>query len=204
MYKVYFNNRTAFLGNDFSGIQENSENLVHKFSNGQELHKSVIHFSSSEQFRNLYLFHEDLDMLFKEFKSCFRVIEAGGGLVFNEKGDFLTIKRNGVWDLPKGKLEKKEDFETAALREVKEETGLKKLVIVQPLITTYHSYPLADKMVLKESRWFEMNYPGSKKPLLEGKEGITDHKWVKPGTADFILKNSYLSILDVLHIRKLL
>jgi 8-oxo-dGTP pyrophosphatase MutT (NUDIX family) len=56
-------------------------------------------------------------MVFEEFKACFKVIEAGGGLVLNSKGEFLVIYRNGIWDLPKGKLEKGEDFQTAALRE---------------------------------------------------------------------------------------
>jgi hypothetical protein len=204
MYKVYFNNRTAFLGKDFPGIQENSENLVHEFSNGQELQKIVLHFSSSEQIRNLYLSHDNLPLLEQAFKSCFTLIKAGGGLVINGNGDFLTIYRNGVWDLPKGKLEEGENFKNAALREVEEETGLKKLVVVAPLVSTYHSYPWSDQLILKETRWFKMNYPDCKKPVLQVKEGITAYRWVKPGKADFLIENTYLSILDVLNSRHLL
>jgi len=202
MYKVFFNDRTAFLGNDFSGIKEKKSNLFFRFSNRQELHKIVMYFSSSEQIQNLYLSHKDLPLLVKEFKSCFTLIDAGGGLVFNKKGEFLIIKRHGVWDLPKGKLEEGENFKSAALREVEEETGLKKLVILQPLISTYHTYPLSNQMVLKETRWFEMNFPGKKKPVLQAKEGITKHRWVKPGDTGFIGRNTYLSILDVLHHRE--
>ena len=58
MYKVYFNNRTAFLGKDFSGIQEYSENLVHEFSSGQELRRIIQYFSSSEQYPESLPFSE--------------------------------------------------------------------------------------------------------------------------------------------------
>ena len=57
--------------------------------------------------------------------------------LYNESGEFLIIKRNGVWDLPKGKLEKGEDFETAALREVEEETGLEEMVAVTTLLSQH-------------------------------------------------------------------
>ena len=48
----------------------------------------------------------------------------------NERGEFLSIYRNGVWDLPKGKLEKGEDFQSAAVREVEEETGMTEVDLV--------------------------------------------------------------------------
>ncbi len=40
--------------------------------------------------------------------------------------EILMIFRRGKWDLPKGKLDKGESLEACALREVEEETGLKK------------------------------------------------------------------------------
>ena len=50
-------------------------------------------------------------------------IEAAGGLVqSNQK--FLFIKRQDVWDIPKGKLEKNEEVEAGALREIEEECGV--------------------------------------------------------------------------------
>ncbi len=54
-----------------------------------------------------------------------RTIEAAGGVV---ERDGLTAvvhrPRYDDWSLPKGKLNKNESFERAALREVQEETGL--------------------------------------------------------------------------------
>ena len=53
-------------------------------------------------------------------------VNAGGGLVTNTKGEFLLIRRSGLWDLPKGHQEPGEDIGATALREVEEETGVGK------------------------------------------------------------------------------
>jgi 8-oxo-dGTP diphosphatase len=57
------------------------------------------------------------------------VVQAAGGLVIRRRGDVLEIvvvhrPVHQDWSFPKGKLEEGETFETAALREVHEETGL--------------------------------------------------------------------------------
>ena len=122
----------------------------------------------------------------------------------NEKGEFLVMLRNGIWDLPKGKLEKKESFESAALREVEEETGLDQLIIKQPVLSTYHTYQEKDNMILKKTKWYEMSYTGDKVPVPEVEENITETRWVTPGNTDFIRKNTYPSVLDVLYLRDLL
>ena len=53
-------------------------------------------------------------------------IEAAGGVVRGEDGRVLLVHRPRYddWTLPKGKLDPGETFEQAALREVREETGL--------------------------------------------------------------------------------
>ena len=45
-------------------------------------------------------------------------IQAAGGLVTKDQ-QYLWIYRNGTWDLPKGKLEKDENFKIAAIRETR-------------------------------------------------------------------------------------
>ena len=67
------------------------------------------------------------------------MIQAAGGLVNNEKDEILMIFRRGKWDLPKGKLDKGETLEECAVREVEEETGLKKLQLTSTL-AYYLSY----------------------------------------------------------------
>ena len=204
MYKVFFNDRTVYFGDNFSRAFERNKGLFYKYNNIQELNELIELFSALDQISSLYIFHEDMLMVIEEFKACFHVIEAGGGVVFNERHEFLAIQRNGVWDLPKGKLEKGEDFAEAAQREVKEETGLMELKLKEPLISTYHTYRLKGKKVLKKTRWFEMEYSGTDLPFLQSEEGITDYRWVSPGKTDFIRQNTFASILDVLYMRKLL
>ncbi len=204
MYKVFFNHRTVFFGDDFSRAFTKHSGLFYKYNNFHELNELVGMFGALNQINNLYILHDDIVLLFEEFKACFRNIEAGGGVVFNEQGEFLMIYRNGIWDLPKGKLEKGEDFQMAALREVEEETGLHEIQLVQPLMSTYHTYKLKKKMVLKKTKWFEMRYRGSEAPLLQAEEGISDYRWVTPGETGFIRENTYASILDVLYIKELL
>ena len=204
MYKVFFNDRTVFFGDDFSRAFIKHKGLFYKYNNFLELNELVGMFDALHQIKNLYILHDDIVMVFEEFKACFKIIEAGGGLVFNSRGEFLVIYRRGIWDLPKGKLEKGEDFQTAALREVGEETGLKGLQLVDPLMSTYHTYTLKRKRILKKTRWFEMKYEGSEDPVLQAVEDITDYRWVKSGNSGFIRENSYASILDVLYMRDLI
>ncbi|MDJ0498810.1 MAG: NUDIX hydrolase [Acidimicrobiia bacterium] len=61
-----------------------------------------------------------------------RIVRAAGGVVYRsgypDTGpQFLVVHRNRYhdWSLPKGKIDRGETFEEAALREVAEETGLK-------------------------------------------------------------------------------
>lgn len=204
MYKVFFNDRTVYFGDDFSRAFTKHNGLFYKYSSFRELSELVGFFDSLTQINKLYILHEDILMVFEEFKACFKVIEAGGGVIFNKQGEFLVIYRNGIWDLPKGKLEPGEDFKQAAEREVTEETGLSGLQVQESLLSTYHTYSLKGDRVLKKTKWFEMNYEGEAEPVLQEKEGITDYRWVKPGETGFVRNNSYASILDVLYARNIL
>jgi ADP-ribose pyrophosphatase YjhB (NUDIX family) len=204
MYKVFFDDRTVFFGDDFSRAFLKHKGLFYKYNNFIELNELVGLFDSLVQIKNLYVLHDNILMVFEEFKACFTVIEAGGGVVLNDRGEFLMIYRNGTWDLPKGKLEEGEDFQGAALREVEEETGLADLQVIEPLVSTYHTYHQKEKHILKKTKWFEMRHKGSAVPQLQSKEGITDYRWAEPGKTGFIRENSYASILDVLYMRNLL
>ena len=53
------------------------------------------------------------------------IIKAAGGVVVRGK-KILFIKKNGRWDLPKGRLKKRGNRKSTAVREIYEETGLKK------------------------------------------------------------------------------
>ncbi len=55
------------------------------------------------------------------------MIEAAGGLVERADGRIVVVHRPRYddWSLPKGKLDRGESFEEAALREIEEETGIR-------------------------------------------------------------------------------
>ena len=68
-------------------------------------------------------------------KKAIKTILAAGGVMWRETEhgrEVALIYRErwgGEWSLPKGKLEKGESFETAAVREVLEETGCRALIV---------------------------------------------------------------------------
>jgi 8-oxo-dGTP pyrophosphatase MutT (NUDIX family) len=198
MYKVFFKDRILTLGEDCSGKHRKPGRLVYRYRNREGLKEVLDAFSCMDHVRRLHVYHEERRELDRALRSCFLCVEAGGGLVFNEKGEFLVILRKGVWDLPKGKLEKGEDFAAAALREVEEETGLQGLEAGPLICTTYHTYEGEGQTVLKETRWFGMHCKGKEAVSLQAEEGITEARWLRPEETDFIKQNTYRSIRDVL------
>ena len=132
--------------------------------------------------------------LLKRFLKKLPNVIAGGGKVYNEKGDILFIYRNDKWDLPKGKVDRKETIEAAALREVEEETGVKNLKIIKPLETTYHIFKRNGRHRIKITYWFEMKTSYSGKLQPEEIEGITKVEWLNSGQTQKALENSYANI----------
>jgi 8-oxo-dGTP pyrophosphatase MutT (NUDIX family) len=60
--------------------------------------------------------------------------ESAGGVVVNAEGRVLVVSQYGTsWSLPKGHLEDGETPLAAALREIREETGVTRLELVRPL-----------------------------------------------------------------------
>lgn len=115
----------------------------------------------------------------------------------------LFIYRRGKWDLPKGKIEKRETSLEAALREVTEETGLTQLEAGTPLPSTFHIY-LSDypgkphEWILKETCWFAMQASGEEQPHPETAENIEEVRWFRPQEMDVILDNTYASLRELI------
>ena len=90
--------------------------------------------------RHLIFYSDNNFSTFQQFKAIFHFIVAAGGLVRNEKNEFLMIYKNKKWDLPKGKVDVNELYPNAAVREVSEETNVMNLQIISSLFSTFHIY----------------------------------------------------------------
>jgi 8-oxo-dGTP pyrophosphatase MutT (NUDIX family) len=118
-----------------------------------------------------------------------RAIVAAGGVVFDPgTSQILLIRRDGVWDLPKGKVEDGETPAEAAVREVMEETGLGSLTCGPALGKTFHEYDRSGVHWEKTTHWFAMTLTGSEdvQALLltpQQEEGITSVEWMDPRKA---------------------
>ncbi|HEC97580.1 MAG TPA: NUDIX hydrolase [Nitrospirae bacterium] len=91
---------------------------------------------------------------------------SAGGVVFKRDSDgikvvLVSVKDGSLWTLPKGLVEKVEQPEVAALREVQEETGLRGC-IVDSLNTVSYWYFLKDENTKyhKTVYYYLMEYPG--------------------------------------------
>jgi 8-oxo-dGTP pyrophosphatase MutT (NUDIX family) len=172
MYKVFVNEKKLLLSKQSENLEKNV-----RYENFTTF-EIALDLLENTSVKELNVFGEDIDTIWKEFKNLFRIIEAAGGLVNNSNGEILFIKRLGKWDLPKGKMEKGESREESAVREIEEETGLKDVELLEFINTTYHIYVErnGDK-ILKCTHWFEMNFNGedTSKPQIE--EGITEVAW---------------------------
>jgi len=189
MYVIFYNNKPIYL-------TDNKSNCTNfKLFN----YNSYIVFELLIKIKNNLLdgfcFKDDnLDELYKKFIKNFKVIEAAGGLVFNEANDLLFIFRNGVWDLPKGKIEKDETIAQAAIREVEEECGITDLKLGDFIDKTYHIYEYKNKLIFKVTHWFKMSCAKEQELVPQLEEAITKVVFLNKKNQAEALNNTYPNI----------
>lgn len=132
------------------------------------------------------------------FEGMHRFVLAAGGVVMDEGGRLLAIRRLGVWDLPKGKVETKEVVEDAAVREVQEECGLEEVHLVRWLTATWHTYERKGKAHLKRTEWFLMRSSSKEKLSAQSEEGIEEVRWLSAEEVRMMETDTYPSLLPVL------
>jgi 8-oxo-dGTP pyrophosphatase MutT (NUDIX family) len=136
--------------------------------------------------------------LTEELERHFTPITAAGGLVV-QQGKVLFIYRLDRWDLPKGKVEKGESVEMAALREVEEECGIS-VKLVKKVGITQHSYTMYGITFMKTTHWFAMDSHDGSTPTPQLEEGIEEVRWVDVSTElKAILQNTFPSIREICH-----
>lgn len=196
MYKVFIQNKPLFFISHKE--MQNVEGVFLReglaLSDKQQIN-NLLKFTN--RFTPIYILCENpaetMELYFQDYVK----IEAAGGIV-QRKSKYLFIKRNGFWDLPKGKMEKNESPRECAIREIEEECGIENLSIDKDLLITYHTYDYQGLPTLKKTYWFTLNYLGPKKGVPQIEEGITKISWKKLDKFDGVRKNTFQSIIDVL------
>ncbi|MBO7199710.1 MAG: NUDIX hydrolase [Alistipes sp.] len=150
-----------------------------------------------ESCKSVTLLTSNVEQTFKRLCEEFKVVRAAGGVVESASHKLLMIRLRNRWDLPKGHIEAGEDSRTAALREVREETGITAEAIDNtPLYTTWHAYNTYGEWELKSTDWWRMQATSD---TLEPQhdEGITEVRWFTPEERDIALSESYETIKEV-------
>ena len=199
MYKVFVNDKPFFLTNEIAKETDFQLFLLESVDIEQVIIKMF-----QNKIQKAYLYYPDEKEILNKVKEKIPVCKAGGGFVFNKKGEVLFIFRNGKWDLPKGGIEKGEEIEQTAIREVEEETGVVNLVISHKLQKTYHIFKRNGKYKLKITHWFEMHTDFEGTLIPQDNEGIEKVAWLNPEQVKEALKNSYENIKLLFEEEKLL
>ena len=196
MIKIFYNNKVLTISE--VSLDDNSVTKI-DFSDKEAVINAINNFINLDNLFLLNIFGTDEQIILKELSLNFKVINAAGGLVRDSTNKILFIKRLGFWDLPKGKLEKGESIDVAAIREVCEECGINDvdLKIITPLTNAFHIYKLNEKVILKNTHWFLMSFVGKYPLTPQTEEDITEIIWVEKEDLSDVLVESYPSIRQV-------
>ncbi len=139
---------------------------------------------------------DNVELLKSQFKSHFKILKAAGGVVKKGK-NVLMIERLGKWDLPKGKIDKGETTEDAAIREIYEECGVR-AELKKKICATWHTYTMKRRLILKKTTWYQLNLTDESAMAPQVEEDITSIKWMSPKEVFHALENSYSSVQFVM------
>lgn len=197
MLRVYYEpNCIFFLHKDACSHEPN---MINASKSGPQLAQFFFEWADTKNRQDLTLVVDDPIMAFKKFSLQFLHMEAAGGLVNSPGGQVMMIYRLGKWDLPKGKLDKNETSEKAAIREVEEECGISGLTVIDELPETVHVYPHKDgNWIMKKTRWYLMHAESWENPVPQKEEQIMKAVWCDKSELTSIKNEAYRSIADLL------
>ena len=202
-YKVFLNEK-RILFTSFSKITLSGDKFdLPDFKAPAVTAKWLSEFEHGEE-QEVVFESADSKKHFADFYNSLLCIDAAGGVV-RKDNRLLFIFRNDKWDLPKGKIEKGETVEEAAIREVQEECGIEELTVEKQQLSTYHIYRSPynksfGQWIFKKTFWFEMNYSGSENGIPQKEEGISEVRWFKPSELNEVLENTYANLKPLIEI----
>ena len=198
-YQVFIEEHSIFIGEKRKSNQQFKSIFELNDPDSSDI-KYILEWllKEMESIQHVFLNFRDPEKIWTLFQQQFVLIEAAGGKVRNAKGEVLFIHRLGKWDLPKGKMEKGETPEQAAIREVEEECGIHGLELGEKLPNTYHVYTQKETLILKTTYWFEMKYKGTEVLVPQKEEAIEKAVWVNPSNFSEQLANTYKSLVGII------
>lgn len=118
-----------------------------------------------------------------------RAVSCGGVVIF--RGKILLLYKNcrnryEGWVLPKGTMEPGESQEQTALREVREETGVR-AKIIEYVGKSEYSFNIPRNVVEKEVHWYLMS---------------SENYFSKPQREEFFLHSGYYRYIEAIHLLK--
>lgn len=197
MHKIYFEDRCLLICHPEDQALSDANAVVFHPVVPQDAGMLVEEFRKSGGLPKVYVSTDEPEETYHAVCARFREVNAAGGLVQNRRSDCLLIRRNGLWDLPKGHQEPGEDIRTTALREVQEETGLGDIETRELICITDHCYIRGGIWHLKHTWWYDMLYTAPVDLIPQREEDITKAAWVARSSLPPFLKNTYPSIVEV-------
>lgn len=197
MHKIYFDRRAIIICRPEEATLSDPNAVEFHFKQPSDISALVEMFELSSTLEKIYIPSAEPEDCYKKICGEFREVNAAGGLVENRRGDYLLIKRDGLWDLPKGHQEAGEDIKVTALREVQEETGVDDLSLGDLICVTDHCYKRNGIWHLKHTWWYRMYYLKPLDLTPQTEEDITKAAWVAKSSLPPFLKNTYPSIKEL-------
>lgn len=114
---------------------------------------------------------------------------SAGGVVIYRDRVLLLRKKRGYWVLPKGRIESGEEVAAAALREVREESGVRAAIVryIGEINYTYKNQWTDHQWVIKRVCWYLMTAATSQcRPQTE--EGFSSARFVSGEEAVRLLR----------------
>ena len=198
MKTIFFNQRALILCREGERAEKDPEAVI-VIDSGDDtiLANAVNTIDTGSGIRRLYVLCDNPELTYERLRKLFTEVDAAGGLICNDLGEFLLIFRNGMWDLPKGKREKGESTAENAVREVMEECGIPAPDLGELICVTDHTYHRDGQFVLKHTYWYSMSVRSDVVTKPQTEEGITQTAWVPAGKIGEYAGQTYPSINEV-------
>ena len=179
------------MGRLFKGMDFHAQQLYVKADASEGFIQEIFDLQAQSIWREIdagitFLFDKETQQedFLDQFWDKFRTVDAAGGLVLNEKGEYLVICHRDRWSLPKGGVEWREEPQHAAVREVMEETGLETVEVQEEMEKTYHTFKKGKRWILKTTHWYRMMADSQQTLVPQTEEQISDIRWM--GKSDWI------------------